>query len=92
MQIREISYHPLDFSQHVLGGLQGIITQSVLIVVAIAGIVLFNVKLFFLLFVILLPPVFAIFYFIRKKLRSVRTVARTSSERSLQHLQEALTT
>jgi ABC-type multidrug transport system fused ATPase/permease subunit len=91
VQIREISYHPLDFSQHVLGGFQGIITQSVLIIVAIAGIVLFNVKLFFLLFVILLPPVFAIFYFIRKKLRSVRTVARTSSERSLQHLQEALT-
>jgi ABC-type multidrug transport system fused ATPase/permease subunit len=91
VHIREISYHPLDFSQHVLGGFQQILTQSVLIILAITGIVLFNVKLFVLLFVILLPPVFAIFYFIRKRLRLVRTVTRTSSERSLQHLQEALT-
>ena len=91
VHIREISYHPLDFSQHVLGGFQQILTQSVLIVLAITGIILFNVQLFFLLFVILLPPVFAVFYFIRKRLRSVRVIARTSSERSLQHLQEALT-
>ncbi|HTI93888.1 MAG TPA: ABC transporter ATP-binding protein [Puia sp.] len=91
VHIREISYHPLDFSQHVLGGFQQILTQTVLIVLAITGIILFNVQLFFLLFVILLPPVFVIFYFIRKRLRSVRAITRTSSERSLQHLQEALT-
>ena len=91
VHIREISYHPLDFSQHVLGGFQQIMTQLVLILLAITGIVLFNVKLFILLLVILLPPVVAIFYFIRRRLRTVRETARTSSERSLQYLQEALT-
>ena len=90
VHIREISYQPLEFCQHVLGGVQQIITQSVLIILSIAAIVFFNARIFFLLLVILLPPVVAVFYLIRGKLRTVRVQARTSSERSLQHLQEAL--
>jgi ABC-type multidrug transport system fused ATPase/permease subunit len=91
VHIRQISYHPLDFCQHVLGGMQQMVTQSVLIVLSVAGILLYNAQLFFLLFVVLLPPLFAVFYWIRKKLRGARNNARTSSERSLQHLQEAIT-
>ncbi len=91
VHIREISYHPLDFCQHVLGGMQQMVTQSVLIVLSVAGILLYNAQLFLLLFVILLPPLVAVFYWIRKKLRGARSSARTSSERSLQHLQEAIT-
>ncbi len=91
VHIREISYHPLDFCQHVLGGMQQMVTQSVLIVLSVAGILLYNAQLFLLLFVILLPPLVAVFYLIRKKLRGARNNARTSSERSLQHLQEAIT-
>ncbi|HEY4287547.1 MAG TPA: ABC transporter ATP-binding protein [Puia sp.] len=90
VHIRAISYHPRDFSLHVLGGIQQIFTQSLLIVLAVAGIALFDVKLFGLLLLILLPPVFVSFYFMRKKLNSVRVVSRTSSEKYLQHLQEAL--
>ncbi len=90
VHIREISYHPREFSQHVLGGIQHIFTQSLLILLAITGIALFNLNLFVLLILILLPPVFVSFYFIRKRLQSVRVVARTSSEKYLQHLQEAL--
>lgn len=88
--VREISHDPSEFSQHVLGGIQQIITQGVLILLSILAIVLFNARLFLLLFLILLPPVFAIFYHIRGKRHSVRNQAKTSSERSLQHLQEAL--
>ena len=91
VHIREISYHPLDFCQHVLGGMQQMVTQSVLIILSVAGILLYNAQLFLLLFVILLPPLVAVFYWIRKKLRGARNNARTSSERSLQHLQEAIT-
>lgn len=90
VHIREISYQPLEFCQHVLGGLQQIITQSVLIILSVTAIVFFNARIFFLLLVILLPPVFAVFYLIKGKLSTVRVQARTSSERSLQHLQEAL--
>jgi ABC-type multidrug transport system fused ATPase/permease subunit len=91
VHIREISYHPLDFCQHVLGGMQQMVTQSVLIILSVTGILLYNAQLFLLLFVILLPPLVAVFYWIRKKLRGARSNARTSSERSLQHLQEAIT-
>jgi ABC-type multidrug transport system fused ATPase/permease subunit len=40
---------------------------------------------------ILLPPVHAIIYFIKVRRRSARDQVRTTGERSLQHLQEALT-
>jgi ABC-type bacteriocin/lantibiotic exporter with double-glycine peptidase domain len=39
----------------------------------------------------LLPPLFAVFHWIRRRLRGARNNARTSSERSLQHLHEAIT-
>jgi len=90
VQIREISYQPLEFSQHILGGLQQILTQSILILLTIVAIIAFNGKLFLLLLIILLPPTFVIFYLIKSKLRSAGINARASSERSLQHLQEAL--
>ena len=90
VQIREISYQPLEFCQHILGGLQQILTQSILILLTIAAIIAFNGKLFLLVLIILLPPTFVIFYLIKSRLRSAGINARASSERSLQHLQEAL--
>lgn len=91
VHIREISYHPREFSQHILGGLTHVFTQSFLILVTVTGIAFFNLKLFGLLLLVLLPPVFGAFYLIRRRLHSVRDVARRSSEKYLQHLQEALT-
>jgi len=90
MQIREISYQPMEFCQHVLGGMQQIITQTILILLTVVAIVSFNAKLFILLFLILLPPTFIVFYLIRAKWRSSGTNVRESSEKSLQYLREAL--
>lgn len=90
VQIRKISHSPIDFCQHIVGGIQQIITQSVLILLTIIAIVLFNAQLFLLLFILLLPPVIAVFYVIKKRLRSVRKYARASFDKALQHLQEAL--
>jgi ABC-type multidrug transport system fused ATPase/permease subunit len=90
IHIRRINHHSIDFSQHILGGIQQIITQIVLIFLAIIAIVIFNAKIFLLLMILLLPPVLAIFYFIKKKLRSVKISIKKSSERSLQYLYEAL--
>jgi len=90
VHIREVSYEPLEFCQHVLGGVMQMITQAVLILLAIAGIIFFNAKLFFLLLVILLPPVFVLSWLLKGKLHAIRRNARHSSEKSLQHLQEAL--
>jgi len=90
VHIREVSYEPLEFCQHVLGGVLQMITQAVLILLAIGGIIFFNAKLFFLLLVILLPPVFVLSWLLKGRLHAIRRHARHSSERSLQHMQEAL--
>lgn len=88
--LRRIYFQPLEFCQHILDGLQQIITQVALILLAITAILLFNAQLFLLLLVLLLPPVVVVFYYIKRRLRAVRTHTRSTGEKSLQHLQEAL--
>jgi ABC-type bacteriocin/lantibiotic exporter with double-glycine peptidase domain len=90
VHIRRIYFHPIEYCQHILDGIQQIITQITLITLAITAILLFNAQLFLLLLIMLLPPVVVVFYYIKRRLRSVRANTRTTSEKSLQHLQEAL--
>lgn len=88
--IRNIYFHPIEFCQHLLDGMQQFITQATLVLLAIVGILLFQAKLFLLLFLVLLPPMVIAFYYMKKRLASVREHTRTSSQQSLQYLQEAL--
>jgi len=90
IHIRKISHQAIEFSHHILGGIQQIITQLALIILAITAILLFNAKIFLLLLIILLPPVIAVFYLVKKRLRSAKRYMKKSSDKSLQHLQEAL--
>jgi ABC-type bacteriocin/lantibiotic exporter with double-glycine peptidase domain len=87
---RKISHEPTEFCQHIMGGLQQIVTQTVLIVLSIVAMIMYNATIFLFLFIILLPPVIAIFYLIKNRLRSMRIHAKTSIEKSLQYLQEAV--
>ena len=88
--IRRIAFQPFDFSQHVLSGIQQIITQLALIFLTITAIVIFDARLFLLLLVILLPPVVLVFFFIKRRLGVVRKHIRDSNERSFQYLLDAL--
>jgi ABC-type multidrug transport system fused ATPase/permease subunit len=88
--IRRIGYQPIDFCQHVLGGIQQIITQAALIVLTIVAMLIFNANMFLLLFVILLPPVVLVFYIVKNRLHTARSNAQSNIERSLQYLHEAL--
>jgi ABC-type multidrug transport system fused ATPase/permease subunit len=88
--IRKIAIQPFEFSQHVLSGVQQIITQLFLVLISILAILLFNAKLFLLLLAILLPPVIIVFFFIRKRLVRTRQRLRDSNERSYQYLLDAL--
>jgi len=88
--IRRIAFLPLEFCQHILSGIPQIITQSVLILLAIIAIILFKAKLFLLLLAILLPPVIVIFYFIRRRLSNVRKQITTGNEISFRYLLDAL--
>lgn len=88
--IRKISLQPFEFCQFILSGTQQIITQSFLIILTIAAILLFNAKLFLLLLLVLLPPVILVFYIIKKRLTHAKIQIRTTNERSFQHLLDAL--
>jgi ABC-type bacteriocin/lantibiotic exporter with double-glycine peptidase domain len=88
--IRTIALEPFEFSQHVLSGLQQIITQLMLIIFAILAIIIFNAKLFLLLMIILLPPVIIVFFLIKKRMEQAKKQIRNSNERSYQYLLDAL--
>lgn len=90
VHVNKISRQPIDFAQHILGGVQQVITQSCLIVISIGIMILFDARVFLFLFLVLLPPVILVFYVIKSRLRSVRKSSQVSIEKSWQHLREAL--
>jgi ABC-type multidrug transport system fused ATPase/permease subunit len=90
VHIRRIGQEPIEFCHYVLKGLLQIISQFALLLITLVVILFFNAQLFILLFIVLLPPVFITGYLMKKKLNDARTNAKTASEKSLQHLQEAL--
>jgi ABC-type bacteriocin/lantibiotic exporter with double-glycine peptidase domain len=90
VHLRSICFRPFEFSQYMLSGVQQIITQSSLILVAIIAILLFNAKIFLLLLLILLPPVIIVFWFIKKKLSLTKKHIQETNERSFQYLMDAL--
>ena len=87
---RRISQQPVEFCHYVLNGFQQIFSQSVLILITIIAVVIFNPLLLPLLILILVPPVFLISIFIKRKLHEGRLQGKRMSEKSMQHLQEAL--
>jgi ABC-type bacteriocin/lantibiotic exporter with double-glycine peptidase domain len=90
VHIRRIAFQPFEFCQYMLSGVQQVMTQVCLILIAIIAIVLFNTKLFLLLLCILLPPVIAIFYFMKTRMDAAKKHIRSSNEKSFQYLLDAL--
>ncbi|MBL7738078.1 MAG: ABC transporter ATP-binding protein [Chitinophagaceae bacterium] len=88
--VRKIGFQPFELCQYILSGIQQIMTQSVLILLSITAIILYNPRLFLLLLIILLPPVLITLYFIKKRLAKVKTELKASSEASFQYLMDAL--
>lgn len=87
---RQISQQPIEFSHYILTNFQQIVSQTVLILFTIGAIMLYHPALFVLLFVLLLPPVAALGWFIKNRLKSIRGQIKTVSEKTLQHLNESL--
>lgn len=87
---RKISQQPLEFGHYIVKGVQQIISQFILIVITIAAVLFFNPLLFPLLILILTPPVILTFFLLKRKLTAIRKTAKTVNEKSIQHLQEAL--
>lgn len=90
VHIRQIAFQPFEFSQYILSGIQQIITQLSLVIVAIVAILLYDTKLFLLLLVILLPPVILVSYFIKKRLTAAKKHIQENNQKSFQYLLDAL--
>ncbi len=88
--IRQISDHPIQFAQYILLGIQQMATEIALICFTVIGILIYKPGLFLLLLIVLLPPIFIVTYFSRRKLKEAREHAKTTSELTLQYLHEAL--
>lgn len=87
---RKISQQPIEFSHYVLNGMQQVFSQAVLILISVIAILLFDPILFILLVLILAIPVLFIAYFMKRKMHEARIYGKKTSEKAIQHLQEAL--
>jgi ABC-type multidrug transport system fused ATPase/permease subunit len=87
---RRVSQQPIEFSHYLLNGVQQVFSQTVLISITLAAILIFNPLLLPLLIFILAPPVFLISFLMKRKLNATRQVGKKTGEKSIQHLQEAL--
>ena len=86
----KISQQPIEFCHYVLSGFQQVFSQAALIGLTIIAILIYNPLLFPLLLIILTAPVILTAWLMKKKLAAVRLHGKTTGERSIQHLQEAL--
>ncbi len=87
---RKISQQPVEFSHYVLNGMQQVFSQVVLVSITLVAIIVFNPLLFPLLILILAPPVLLIAFFMKRKLDAAGINGKKTSEKAIQHLQEAL--
>jgi ABC-type bacteriocin/lantibiotic exporter with double-glycine peptidase domain len=90
VQVRRVSHQPVEFSHYILTNFQQVISQIILIFFTICAILFYHPTLFLLLFLVLLPPVVALAWFIRKKLKNLRANIKMANQRTIQHLNEAL--
>jgi len=89
--IHQTSEQPIQFAHYVLSGIQQIFSQSVLILFSISAVLIYNPVLFLMLLLILVPAVVTVAFFMKKKLSETRNKAKPLSEKTIQHLKEALT-
>ncbi|HEX4372974.1 MAG TPA: ABC transporter ATP-binding protein [Puia sp.] len=90
VHIRKIGQHPIEFGFYILGGLQQIISQSILISITVIAILIYNPVLFPLLLLVLTPPVILSGILFKKKIQSIRKIAKNINEKVLQNLHEAI--
>jgi ABC-type bacteriocin/lantibiotic exporter with double-glycine peptidase domain len=90
VHIRKIAQYPIEFGHYILGGLQQIISQSILISITIIAVLIYNPVLFPLLLVILAPPIILTGILLKKKVHRLRKTAKTINEKTQQSLYEAI--
>jgi len=90
IHLHKISQQPIEFSHYVLTGFQQIISQSVLILFTVIAVLIYNPVLFLLLFAILTPAIIIAAFLMKKKLGTIRKIAKPLNEKSIQYAKESL--
>ncbi|MDO3643383.1 ABC transporter ATP-binding protein [Mucilaginibacter sp. L3T2-6] len=90
VRVRQICNQPIEFSHYILINIQQIISQGILIGCTVIAILFYHPTLFLLLFMLLLPPVVLLGWYIHKKLKDIRSSIKSANEKALQHLYESL--
>jgi ABC-type multidrug transport system fused ATPase/permease subunit len=85
-----VNLQPTEFSEHVMEGLQEILTEWTLIVLTVVAILFFNAKLFLLLLVLLLPPVIIAAWITRRQILTVKANIAGNRRLTMQRLEESI--
>ncbi|HEY2728234.1 MAG TPA: ABC transporter ATP-binding protein, partial [Parafilimonas sp.] len=88
--MRRISFQTLEFAQYVLLGIQQIINETILIVITIAALALYNAKLVIIVSLVLLPAAVILSYITKKRLKEIRENIQSSNEETLQYLNDSI--
>lgn len=88
--INKIIYQPIEFTQYVLQGVQQITAELLLVTFSTTALLLYNAKLFLIVFITLLPAIAILSWSNKKKLEAIKNNIKVVAEQSLQYLNEAL--
>jgi ABC-type multidrug transport system fused ATPase/permease subunit len=89
--IRRICFQPIEFAQYILLGIQQIMNETILIIISIIALALYNIKLLIIVSLILLPAIFILSIISKRRLKDIRKNIKTANEKSIQYLSEAIT-
>ncbi|HYK46814.1 MAG TPA: ABC transporter ATP-binding protein [Parafilimonas sp.] len=88
--VRRICFQPIEFAQYVLACTQQVINESILILVSITALALYNLQLLVIVSLVLLPAILVLSYITKRRLKETRKNIQAANELSLQHLNEAI--
>ena len=86
----QVNLQPTEFSEHVMQGLQEILTEWTLIVLTVVAILFFNAKLFLLLLLLLLPPVIIAAWITRRQILAAKANIAGNRQLTWQRLEESI--
>ncbi|OOQ57266.1 ATP-binding cassette domain-containing protein [Mucilaginibacter pedocola] len=90
VEMRRISNQPIEFSHHILTGLQQMVSQGLLVAFTLTVLLLYHPALVLALTLLLLPPSLALHYFSRRKLTALKQQIKATNAKVIQHLNESL--
>jgi ABC-type multidrug transport system fused ATPase/permease subunit len=87
---RKIIHQPTEFTQYVLQSAQQIITESLLIIFSITALMIYNGKLFIIVFLTLLPAIVILSWITKKRIEKIKKNIKSVVEQLLQYVNETL--